>query len=283
MATPEALPPVDPLAFDWHVHTSTSDGRATAAEMDAMARSLGRRVGTSEHALMDNARLRTVAALRDHARTVRASGLPVGVEISVGDPTPAARAAFDDGVLCDFDYVIASLHQVDVAQGRVRSDRYLNWRYGLFPRYAPDVPGLDRAAYFDAWLRSFDDTCRRAPVTILGHFVLFPDLADATGRSVAAVDPGVAPEPDARAAAWLEATLDLCLAHGVAIELNSKSRVPHDDFIARAVRRGALRFALGSDAHSLDRAGDVDFGLAAARRHGIGRERFLVPPRPCLP
>lgn len=269
----------DPLAFDWHLHTTASDGRATALEMSAMAGSLGRRIGTSEHALMDNARLRTVASLRHHVAAVRDLGLPVGVEISVGDPTDAARAAFDAGALCDFDYVIASLHQVDVPQGRVRSDRYLNWRYGLFPRYAPDIPRLDRLAYFDTWLAAFDDTCRRAPVTILGHFALAPELADATGRSPAVIDPNLDPEPDARAGAWLDATIDLCLSHGVAIELNSKSRVPHRDFVARAVRRGA-QFVLGSDAHSLDRAGDISFGLAVAQSHGIPADRFVTPPTP---
>jgi histidinol phosphatase-like PHP family hydrolase len=267
----------DALTFDWHLHTVASDGRATALEMEAMARSLGRRIGTSEHVLMDNARLRTVDQLRAHARSVRDLGLPVGAEISVGDPSAAARVAFDAGALNDFDYVIASLHQVDVPQGRVQSDRYLNWRYGLFARYVPNIANLDRQAYFDRWLVALDDTLRRVPVTILGHFALAPELARHSGDVAAATDPSRDPEPDAEASAWLDATIDLCLAHNVAIELNSKSRVPHADFIARALERGA-RFTLGSDAHSLDRAGDVGFGLAMARMHAIPRDRFLPPP-----
>ena len=136
----------DPLTFDWHLHTTASDGRATTLEMAAMAHSLGRRIGTSEHVLMDNARLRTVAQLRAHVQSVHDLGLPVGAEISVGDPTEAARVAFDSGVFTNFDYVIASLHQVDVPQGRIQSDRYLNWRYGLFPRYVPNVADLERQA-----------------------------------------------------------------------------------------------------------------------------------------
>lgn len=269
----------DPLAFDWHLHTTASDGRATAAEMDAMARSLGRRIGTSEHALMDNARLRTVDQLRAHVRAVHELGLPVGAEISVGDPTEAARVAIEAGVFAEFDYIIASLHQVDVPQGRVQSDRYLNWRYGLFPRYVPNVVHLDREAYFDTWLTALDDTLCRVPVTILGHFALAPELARPGGDSAAANDPLRDPEPDAAAGAWLDATIDLCVSHGVAIELNSKSRVPHADFVARALRRGA-RFTLGSDAHSLDRAGDIAFGLAVARAHAIPVDRFLPPPAP---
>ena len=267
----------DPLAFDWHLHTTASDGRATATEMDSMARSLGRRIGTSEHVLMDNARLRTLDQLSAHVRSVRDLGLPVGAEISVGDPSEAARVAFDAGALTDFDYVIASLHQVDVPQGRVQSDRYLNWRYGLFPRYAPSVANLDRAAYFETWLAALDDTLRRVPVTILGHFALAPELARPGGDVDASTDPGLDPTPDAEAGAWLDATIDLCVTHNVAIELNAKSRVPHSDFIARAMRRGA-RFTLGSDAHSLDRAGDISFGLAMVRVHAIPSDRFLQPP-----
>ena len=267
----------DPLAFDWHLHTTASDGRATALEMDAMAQSLGRRIGTSEHVLMDNARLRTITQLRSHVQSMRDIGLPVGAEISVGDPTEAARIAFDAGVLCDFDYIIASFHQVDVPQGRVQSDRYLNWRYGLFPRYRPSVPNLDREAYFDAWLGALEDTFRRAPVTILGHFALLPELACPGGDGASALDPSLKPQPDPQASAWLDSTVDLCIAHDVAIELNAKSRVPHADFVTRAMRRGA-RFALGSDAHCLDRAGDLAFGLAMAQRHAIPTARFLPPP-----
>ena len=267
----------DPLAFDWHLHTTASDGRATATEMDEMARSLGRRIGTSEHVLMDNRRLRTVTQLRAHVQSVRDLGLPVGAEISVGDPTDAARVAFDSGVFTDFDYVIASLHQVDVPEGRVQSDRYLNWRYGLFPRYVPNVADLDRAAYFDTWLAALNDTLRRVPVTILGHFALAPELARPGGDVESSTDPGLDPIPDAEAGAWLDATIDLCVTHNVAIELNAKSRVPHADFIARAMRRGA-RFTLGSDAHSLDRAGDIAFGLAVARTQAIPADRFLTPP-----
>ena len=272
-----STPGTDPLTFDWHLHTTASDGRATALQMDEMARSLGRRIGTSEHVLMDNARLRTVAQLRAHVQSVHDLGLPVGAEISVGDPTEAARVAFDSGAFTNFDYVIASLHQVDVPQGRIQSDRYLNWRYGLFPRYVPNVADIDRHAYFDIWLAALEDTLHRVPVTILGHFALAPELARPGGDIASATDPGLDPMPDAEAGAWLDATIDLCIAHNVAIELNAKSRVPHADFIVRAMRRGA-RFTLGSDAHSLDRSGDIAFGLAMARAHAIPSERLLPPP-----
>ena len=82
------------------------------------------------------------------------------------------------------------------------------------------------------------------------------------------------PEPDEAAAAWLDATVHLCLRFGIAIELNSKSRVPHAGFVRRALELGA-RFSLGSDAHQLRRAGNVSYGRELAQRLGIPRARLL--------
>ncbi|HAN14870.1 MAG TPA: hypothetical protein DCP73_04530, partial [Chloroflexi bacterium] len=97
----------------------------------------------------------------------------------------------------------------------------------MYPRYAPTVVEYDRRDYFDEWVRMLATTLETMPVRILGHFALFPEQADATGVSPAAIDPTCDPEPDSLAREWLDATIDLCLRHDVAIELNSKSRVPH--------------------------------------------------------
>ncbi len=264
----------DGLIIDWHSHSYFSDGRATHEAMIAQASRHGVVLGLSDHILMDNPRLQSVEELTGYMTALSALPVVVGAEVSVGDVSDEAQVAIASGVLDEFDYLIASLHQVDLPQGRVTAAAYLNWRFGMYPRYVPTVVQYDRRDYFDEWLRMLAITLKTMPVRILGHFALFPEQADATGTSLAAIDPTADPEPDSLAREWLDATIDLCLRHDVAIELNSKSRVPHRQFIERAAERGA-RFSLGSDAHHLERAGDIGFGRAILHELGIGNERVL--------
>ncbi|MDQ3702401.1 MAG: PHP domain-containing protein, partial [Chloroflexota bacterium] len=229
---------------DWHCHSTWSDGQGTVPGLVKRATARGVRLGISDHALRDNRRLRTPEQLSAYRDLLREHDVLAGVEISVGD--------LSDGVdLAAFDYVIASLHTVHVPAGVVSAVRYLNWRAGLYASYSPSLAMGEREVYFDAWLRSLEATLQMWPVTVLGHFSLLPDHANARGVYVL----GEEAVPDATAAAWLDATIMLCLQYNVAIELNSKSRVPPQSFVERALELGAT-FSLGSDAHQARRAGD---------------------------
>jgi histidinol phosphatase-like PHP family hydrolase len=254
-----------PGEVDWHCHSTWSDGQGTLAGLARRAAARGVRLGISDHALRDNRRLRTQEQLDAYRQAVRDHGLYAGVELSVGD-------VYWDVDLAAFDYVIGSLHTVRVPEGTISAVRYLNWRAGLYPDYSPSLGGLvDRRVYFDAWLASLETTARRWPLTILGHFSLLPEHATAAGRFVLAEEP----EPDAIAAAWLDETILRCRHFGIAIELNSKSRVPSPGFVRRALQLGA-RFSLGSDAHEARRAGDVSYGRQLVRRLGIPASRLLT-------
>jgi histidinol phosphatase-like PHP family hydrolase len=253
---------------DWHCHSTWSDGNGTLAGLARRAAARGFRLGISDHALRDNRRLRTPEHLAEYRREVRRQGLYAGVEVSVGDVDWAVD-------LEPFDYVIASLHTVRLPKVTVSAVRYLNWRAGIYAAYSSSLDLADREAYFDSWLVQLEATARRWPVTILGHFALLPEHANAAGT----FDLGQEPEPDATAAAWLEETIGLCRRFGIAIELNSKSRVPSPWIVRRALELGAA-FSLGSDAHEVRRAGDVSYGRQLVRRLGIPESRLLsAPPR----
>jgi histidinol phosphatase-like PHP family hydrolase len=260
---PQAPQPED---VDWHCHSPWSDGQGTLAGLARRARAEGARLGISDHALGDNRRLRTPEQLAAYRQDVRRHGLYAGVEISVGDLEW-------DVDLDAFDYAIASLHTVRLPEVTVSAVRYLNWRAGIYPAYAPSLTLASREAYFDAWLGALEATVRRWPVTILGHFTLLPEHAAASGRFVLGEDP----RPDERARAWLDETIMLCLRHGIAIELNSKSRVPDPGFVRRALELGAS-FSLGSDAHQVRRAGDLSYGRELLRRLQVPARRVLRAP-----
>ena len=260
---------MDGLRIDWHCHSTWSDGHGTVAQLARQARQRGVTLGISDHGLRDNRRLRTAEHLAAYLEDLTRHRVLRGIEISVGDLADWGGGA---GILDQFDYVIASQHTTPVPEGIVSAVRYQNYRAGLYPGYVPSVDRYARTTYFEAWLRNLEATARRWPVTILGHFCLLPELANEEGPYVLAEDP----EPDEAAAAWQEATIQLCLRYGIAVELNSKSRVPHAGFVRRALEMGA-RFSLGSDAHQLRRAGDLAYGRQLVQRLGIPRDRLLGP------
>lgn len=220
-------------------------------------------LGISDHGLRDNRRLQTQEQIDAYRHDLARYPVLRGIEISVGD---VASGVSLDGL----DYVIASLHMISVSEGLVHASRYHNYRSGLYPRYNPTVARYDRLGYFEAWLQALAATAARWPVTILGHFCLLPELANTAGTYELHLDP----EPDGVAWEWLDATIELCLRHDIAIELNAKSRVPHEAFVRRALERGA-RFSLGSDAHQLWRAGNLSFGRHLVEKLGIPRRQLL--------
>ena len=271
------VPSADPTSedgrqyVDWHCHSLWSDGGGTVAELAERAARRGVKLGISDHAFFDNPRLRTRAELESYLADLAEQPVLRGLEISIGERAEYGghTAGAADGLLDRFDYVIASLHDVRIAEGIVWSTPYLNWRAGLFDAYRPDIARFERRAYFDALLAALEDSLARWPVRILGHFCLLPELAS----DAAAYDPEPDPEPDATAQAWLDEVLTRCVARGVAIELNSKSRVPHRSLARRALELGAT-FSLGSDAHTLEAAGDVSYGRGLVRELGIPPERI---------
>jgi histidinol phosphatase-like PHP family hydrolase len=276
-----------PRHVDWHCHSYWSDGVGTVAQLAAVAESKNVTLGISDHGFIDNPRLRTRDHIAAYLGDLEQHDVLRGIEISIGEKgshsaaerrlsrgqltlTDLGPAEPSAGLLDRFDYVIASLHDVHIAEGIVYSTPYLNWRAGVFSTYRPDLSRYDRRAYMDSLLAALEDSLDRWPITILGHFCLLPELA-----SDDPTDPELDPEPDATAAAWLDTIIRLCVKRNVAVELNSKSRVPHRNLAERAYQLGA-RFSLGSDAHTLTRAGDLAFGVQMLRELGIPPDRVLT-------
>lgn len=249
----------DRLRVDWHNHTRDfSDGRLTAAEVAARAAALDLRLGVTDHALRDNARLRTPAQLLAYADALDRYPLLRGLEISLGEPSLP-----DDRWLGRFTHVIASMHAVDVGDHAVSVVRHLNHRAGVLPEPYRPPAGVDPGAYLEAIPALLEGTFRRWPVTILGHFALVPALADRA--------------PAALVAACLDAVGDLAVRHGVAIEINNKSRVPEVSVLRRLAARG-VAFSFGSDGHEAAGVGNLTYPWQAWANLGLPTERLLPEP-----
>jgi DNA polymerase (family X) len=107
---------VENLRGTFHCHTSASDGHNSLEEMAAAAQSLGLQyLGIADHSRssiqargLDAARLRTqVAAIRSLNREFDSFRLFSGVECDI---LRDGRLDFEDDVLAELDYVVASVH-----------------------------------------------------------------------------------------------------------------------------------------------------------------------------
>ena len=249
----------DRLRVDWHNHTRDfSDGALSVAEVAARGVALGLRIGVADHALRDNRRLRTPEQLLAYVEALAQHPVLRGVEISLGEPSDP-----DERWLSRLTHVIASLHTVPVGEHMVNTTHYLNYRAGVLPTLRPPPAGVEPAAYLAAIPPLLEDTFRRWPVTILGHFALVPGLA---GRA--------RPED---VSACLDAVAELTVRHGVAVEINGKSRVPDPETVRHLATRG-VTFAFGSDGHEPEGVGNLDYPRQVWAESGLPAGRLLAPP-----
>jgi len=228
------------------------------AEVAARGVALGLRIGVADHALRDNRRLRTPEQLLAYAEALAQYPLLRGVEISLGEPSNP-----DERWLSRLTHVIASLHTVPVGEHVVNTTHYLNYRAGALPTPRPPPVGIEPAAYLAAIPHLLEDTFRRWPVTILGHFALVPGLAERAR-----------PED---VSACFDAVADLAVRHGVAVEINGKSRVPDPETVRHLAARG-VTFAFGSDGHELAGVGNLAYPRQVWAESGLPASRLLAPP-----
>ncbi len=71
--------------------------------------------------------------------------------------------------------------------------------------------------------------------------------------------------------------IEAAVKNGVAIELNTRFRVPSEKFVRLAKKAGA-RFTFGSNGHAKG-VGDISYGLEIARRCGITKADIWMPSR----
>jgi putative hydrolase len=67
----------------------------------------------------------------------------------------------------------------------------------------------------------------------------------------------------------------LAAENEIAVELNSKYRVPDEDFLRSCMREG-VKLSVGTDAHTLAEVGRVDWPMAALRRIGAKQEDMVL-------
>jgi histidinol phosphatase-like PHP family hydrolase len=241
--------------FDHHVHTDRSDG--TKSLTDRAESSRVRPHGVSDHFPWQNGMKRDEDVLR-YVDDASRLGLRVGVEYDLG-VAPELRATTREAL----DYLIGSVHQVDVVPGEWISyddaGAFLKGRITTFREAKQFLdPSLQRKI-LERTLEIVRVGIERDRIDILGHPTMSP---------LAALGDPESGYP----AEWQERLIRMCVSADVAIEVNECYQVPHRAFLERAQRLGA-RFSVGSDSHFTIRP--LERTMEMIRAAGLPEERFL--------
>jgi DNA polymerase (family 10) len=234
LAEADELPELVDLAEirgDLHCHTTLSDGSNTLDEMVEAARRRGYSyLAITDHSathgfgddVQADALLDRVAEIHDVDAATKRIKVLAGSEVNVG---PDGSLDYDDDVLAELDWVIASIHTSFRMSGERMTRRIIS---------AIEHPLVD----------------------CIGHL---------TGRLLLRRDPyELAVEPIFEAAA----------ANGTMIEINaSPRRRDLNEGHARLAADAGVLIAINTDAHRTATLDNMRYGVATARRAGLGPEQ----------
>jgi histidinol phosphatase-like PHP family hydrolase len=169
------------------------------------------------------------------------------VELDLGEQLPMS-----DRNLARLDYRIGSMHNVVTETGR-----------RLPIAGGEPEGGYDR--YMELYLAAFRRDVLDGTVQMIGHPTFLPGIRGGLHDQL------WTPE---RRRAYIEAVVQ----SGVSLEISTSYNVPTPVFMREALEAGA-RFAVGSDSHWLDRAGDIALPLRYVEEFRIPEDRFFLPAR----
>lgn len=238
-----------------------SDGHVPLADLVAWEQNMGRVLGVSDHLFCQGIYTdRDVAAYLD---ALEAYPVYRGAETNMEQ-----NFSLPDALDARLDYVIASVHSMpDGRGGFIPLSGYFRKRLGVHGAYAKNYSSDLNRWYLAHTLRLMEKAFSNQRVDILGHATLLPCCDELYGTKFL-LD-------------WENAVLNLCLRHGVALEISGLWRLPHMDMLRRAKAMG-LSFSLGSDCHEAGDVGVLDYCESAIEELDLRQDDFFVPTRALL-
>ena len=235
------MAPPFPLV-DYHVHAFEGDG--PLEDLIAQARQRGAAIGVVEHAGRGQT-LSTDADLQRYVQGLRGRPVRIGIQAE-GRDWPQA---FSPETLAQLDFVLTDVLKYPCEDGTV------------LPLWEPDVTIDDVPRFMDRYVALAVQVLSSEPFHILANPTYLPHCLQDRYAEL------WTPE---RRAAWIDAAV----AHGVALEINARYRVPDVRFVREARDAGA-RFAFGTNTHGAE-AGCLEYCLEVAREVGL-TEQDLFP------
>jgi histidinol phosphatase-like PHP family hydrolase len=260
MAAPTEAPVAAPAlgTDDLHVHTTMSDGDLTLAEVVALARERGVRVGIADHVSTRNMRrfVSSHEALGRYLDAIEAAPVYRSAEFCWCD---TLWAEIPDEVMGRFDYRVGSNHGFVLPDGIMASP----WWVRMPPPWDAQPERL-----MDAFVENLCSMVRTMPIEIAAHSTLIPPAMLSLEADVHAW------WTDEREDRYVEALRE----SGVALEISNRYRLPHGRLLRKA-REAGVRFTLGSDGHNAQQLARLDWAVRAAREAGVTDADLFVPAR----
>lgn len=243
--------------FDHHIHSNRSDG--TVSLEDRAKTVAVRPHGISDHYPWRD-RLRTDDDVLRYIDDAARLGLRVGLEYDLGVAPPLLPSTKRS-----LHYLIGAVHQLQIDGVRIGYDvagQFLKGRLGDRPfpeleRWSTDESL--RRKVLDRTLEVVREGILDVGIDVLGHPTFTPLQALGEPETSYPIE-------------WQEKLIELCVANGVAIEVNEAYGVPHREFLVRAHRAGA-RFSVGSDTHF--ELGPLDKTAKMIEAAALPHDRFL--------
>ena len=235
------------LTADFHTHTKYSDGKNTVAENIFRAKELGlQAVAITEHGYTHIAfgirRRETDRYIREIREAEKEAGVRalVGIEGNICGRQGTCDLRPDD--FANFDVYLAGFHVLSRHE-RLR-DAYYGWtsyfKYHNGKKPSEQLVRDTTTAYCNAVMKN--------PIDVLTH-INFQCFCDAVEVA------------------------KCCRDYGTYVEISGKKTHFTDEELA-AVAVSGVRFVLNSDAHSVDRIGDVALAVEQIKRVGIPLDRI---------
>lgn len=232
---------------DLHTHTIFSDGKNTPEEMVLAAIDKNMAcIGISDHSYtkMDASYALPPEKIPEYQSTIRAlkEKYRDRIEVLCGIELDTCSDISTQG----FDYVIGSVHHVDVGNDSVPVD----WRADLIASGVEQYFGGDIYALVEAYYKKAATFAQKKGIDIIGHIDVLTKFNEPT--------PLFDREHPRYKKAWMDA-VDALLTLDVPFEINTGAisrgyrTAPYPAFsIAQYIRSRGGKLVLSSDAHSVD-------------------------------
>lgn len=235
------------LTADYHTHTVYSDGKNTFLENFRRAKELGlTEIGCTEHGFSHVFRGLKRRELPQYISELRAAEQETGIRALLGLESnirgESGLCDLNEHDFSDFELFVVGIHVF------VNFEKMKDSRLGLGSWFRSQMHIRPSASLVRQTTRAYIKAIEKNPVDIISHlnYCCFADPVEVA---------------------------KCCRDYGTYLEISSKKAHLSDDELAKVADTG-VRFVINSDAHSIDRIGDVVRAEEQVTRVGIPPERI---------
>jgi len=163
-------------------------------------------------------------------------------------------SAFSKETIAKLDYVLSDALTMPDKSGK------------MIKIWEPAFHCDDAQDFMDRYVDFHEEVMAKEPIDIMANPTFLPEALEADYDKL-----------------WTEKRnrkiIESALRHNVAIEINSRYRVPRLPFLEMAKTSG-VKFSFGSNGHTADAMGDISYGVEMYRKLGLTMAQFFHPAPP---